>query len=54
MSTNYVLSCESTTDLTKKYFEDRDIQVICFHYSLDNVEHIDDFGETISYHDFRI
>ncbi len=52
MSTNYVLSCESTTDLTKKYFEDRDIKVICFHYSLDNVEHIDDFGETISYHDF--
>ena len=52
MSTNYVLSCESTTDLTKQYFEKRDIKVICFHYSLDNVEYIDDFGETISYHDF--
>ena len=48
----YVLSCESTTDLNAEYFSKRDIDVICFHYSLDGVEHIDDFGKTISYHDF--
>lgn len=48
----YVLSCESTVDLNKEYFDERHIDVICFHYSLDGVEHVDDFGKTISYHDF--
>ena len=49
---NYILSCCSMIDLTKKQIEDRDIKVIFGHYSLDEKEYRDDFGETISYKDF--
>lgn len=44
---NFVISCCSTTDLTKKHLEDRNIHYLCFHYFLDDVEHVDDFGTTI-------
>jgi DegV family protein with EDD domain len=38
--------------LTKKHFEDRGINYICFHYSLDGVEYPDDLGQTISFPEF--
>ena len=44
---NFVISCCSTVDLTKKHLEDRSIKYLCFHYFLDNVEHVDDFGTSI-------
>ena len=44
---NFVISCCSTVDLTKKHLEDRNIKYLCFHYFLDNVEHVDDFGTSI-------
>ena len=49
---SYVLSCCSTADLSKEHFEARDIRYICFHYSLDGVEHADDLGQSISLEDF--
>ncbi len=49
---DYILSCCSTADLTKKHFEDRGINYICFHYSLDGVEYPDDLGQTISFPEF--
>ncbi len=48
----YVLSCCSTADLTKEHFEEIGVKYICFHYSLDGVDHIDDLGETMSLKDF--
>lgn len=50
--TDYVLSCESTVDLTKEYLENRQISYICYPYELDGAPHWDDFGESISYDDF--
>lgn len=49
---NYVLSCESTVDLTRAYLESRNIAYLCYPYALGGVEHRDDFGETISYEEF--
>ena len=43
--TDYVLSCESTVDLTKEYLENRQISYICYPYELDGAPHWDDFGE---------
>lgn len=46
---SYVLSCCSTADLTKEYFEKRNIKYICFHFQLDGMEYIDDLGETMPF-----
>ena len=45
---DYVLSCCSTADLTKEQFERRNIQYICFHYFLNDVEYADDLYTTMS------
>lgn len=39
----YILSCCSTTDLTPAQFQKRDIHYICFHFTLDGKEYLDDF-----------
>ena len=49
---DYIISCCSTADLTKKHFVDRDIHYICFHYELDGKQYRDDLGETMSFADF--
>ncbi|MBO6158413.1 MAG: DegV family protein [Firmicutes bacterium] len=51
-STNFVLSCCSTADLTNEHFKARDIYYICFHYFLDGKEYPDDLGQTIPFHEF--
>ncbi len=49
---NYILSCCSTSDLSKEHFQKRDIHYICFHYELNGVSHPDDLGETIPFDEF--
>lgn len=49
---NFILSCCSTADLSKAHFQQRDIHYICFHFSLDGVEHADDLGESIPFDEF--
>ena len=49
---DYVISCCSTADLSKEYFETRDISYLCFHSEFDGVEHLDDLGQSISFADF--
>lgn len=49
---DYIISCSSTADLSKKHFEDRDIKYIYFHYELDGKQYYDDLGQTISFEDF--
>ncbi len=48
----FILSCCSTADLSKKHFEEREINYICFHYELDGKEYKDDLGESMSFEDF--
>lgn len=49
---DYILSCCSTADLSKDYFNKRDIHYICFHYELDGVPYMDDLGESMDIDEF--
>ena len=49
---SYVLSCCSTVDLSMEHLKSRNIEYICFHYYLDEVEHLDDLGQTMSMAEF--
>ncbi len=44
----FILTCCSTADLTREYFEERNIPVVMFHYNLDGTEYADDFGKSMS------
>ncbi len=48
----YVLSCCSTADLTEEHFKKRDIQYVCFHFTLDDVTYSDDLGKCIPFDQF--
>ena len=48
----YILSCCSTADVTKEYFERRDIHYICFHYQMDGKDYPDDLGQTMPFDRF--
>jgi len=48
----YILSCCSTSDLTRDLYNKLGINVICFHYIIDGHEYSDDFGESIPFEDF--
>lgn len=48
----YVLSCESTVDLTKSYLQQRHIAYIGYPYELNGRFYKDDFGETLSLENF--
>lgn len=49
---DYVLSCESTADVSKEKFEEMGVEHICFHFYLDDVDYRDDLGESIPFPDF--
>ena len=49
---NYILSCCSTADLSKKHFEKREIHYICFHFMLDDITYPDDLGQSIPFPEF--
>jgi len=44
---NYVLSACSTADLTHEHFTERNIPYVCFHYTMDGVERLDDLGQSM-------
>jgi len=44
---DYILSCCSTADLSKEHFHKRDIQYVCFHFTLGDKEYMDDLGESV-------
>lgn len=50
--TDFILSCCSTADMRKEYFERRDIHYVCFHFQLDGVSYKDDLGESMNIMDF--
>lgn len=49
---NFIISCCSTADLSKKHFTEREIHYICFHYYLDGIHYYDDLGESMSFEQF--
>lgn len=48
----FVLTCCSTADKTKEYFERRNIPYACFHYTMDGAEYPDDLGQTMPFDEF--
>lgn len=48
----YILSCCSTADMPKEFFEERKISYICFHYFMDGVEYPDDLGQSMPFQQF--
>ena len=48
----YVLTCCSTADLSKEYFEARNIPYVCFHFTIDGVEYMDDLGQSMPFEEF--
>lgn len=49
---NFVLTCCSTADMEKEFFESRNIPYVCFHYTIDGVTYPDDLGESIPFEKF--
>lgn len=49
---DYILSCCSTADLSKEHLEHRDINYICFHFTLDGKDYPDDLGQTVPFDKF--
>lgn len=41
---DYVLSCESTADLSLEHFKDIDVHYVCFSYTMDGETYKDDLG----------
>ncbi len=46
---DFILSTCSTADLTKEYFEKRNIKYACFNYYLDGIKYPDDLGQTLPF-----
>ncbi|MBO5207718.1 MAG: DegV family protein [Lachnospiraceae bacterium] len=44
----FYLSCCSTADLSKEWFEKRNIKYVCFHFELDGKQYLDDLGVSMS------
>lgn len=49
---SYVITCCSTVDLPKEYFEKNNIPYACYHYMMDGEEYLDDLGQSIPYSEF--
>ena len=48
----FTLTCCSTADMSRKYFEERDILYVCFHFNMDGVEYPDDMGLSMPIDEF--
>ena len=49
---DYIISCESTADLSAEKFAELGVEVAYFHFSLDGVEYMDDLGQSIPFPEF--
>lgn len=48
----FILTCCSTADMTKEFFDKRKIPYICFHFHIGEKEYSDDLGQTIPFGTF--
>ncbi len=44
---DYYLTCCSTADLPKEYFDKRRIKYICFHFEIDGADYLDDLWQSM-------
>lgn len=49
---DFILTCCSTADMSREYFEKRKIPYVCFHYNINGKEYEDDLGKSISFDRF--
>ena len=52
MNNEYIISTCSTADVTKEFFEKRDIHYVCFHFEVDGKQYPDDLGVSFPLPDF--
>ena len=45
----FILSCCSTADMPLEFFQTRNVQLICFHFTMDGTEYADDLGQSIPF-----
>ena len=48
----FILTCCSTADRKREFFESRNIPFVCFHYEIDGTQYLDDLGATIPFDKF--
>lgn len=48
----FILTCCSTADMSREYFDRRHIPFVCFHYTMDGVTYPDDLGRSIPFDQF--
>ena len=48
----FALTCCSTADMSREFFEEHNIPFACFHYIIDGVEYPDDLGKTVPISEF--
>lgn len=48
----FTLTCCSTADMPRSYFNEREIPFVCFHFNMDGKEYPDDLGETMPFAEF--
>ncbi len=48
----YIISTCSTADRTEEQFRQRDIEYLCFHFSLNGKEYLDDLGKSVPFDQF--
>ncbi|MGX7030339.1 DegV family protein [Vagococcus zengguangii] len=52
MQQSYTLTCGSTADMPKEFFDERDIHYSSFHFTIDGQEYLDDLGQSMSFEAF--
>ena len=48
----FILTCCSTSDMSREYFDQRQIPFVCFHYTIDGNTYPDDLGVSIPLEEF--
>jgi DegV family protein with EDD domain len=48
----FILTCCSTADMSREYFDQRQIPFVCFHYTIDGNTYPDDLGVSIPFEEF--
>ena len=49
---DFILSCCSTADMPKTFFEERNVAYVCFHFNMDGKDYPDDLGESMPFPEF--
>ena len=52
MDNGYVVSCESTADLSDEHFRERGVIYTCFTFTIDGQDLKDDYGKSMDIHEF--